>query len=307
MSGIGEQLEDYLRVRRSLGHQLTGAEYLLRQFLAYLEQAGAASITTDLALAWAVLPGASAVYHAQRLSAARGFASWLRAADPRTQVPPARLLTARPTRTLPYLYGPAEITGIAEAAWRLRHPASRHAYHALTGLLASTGLRVSEAISLERDDVMTGEGLVRVSRSKFGKSREVPLHPSAAAALGSYAQHRDELFPRPQAAAFLLSSRGTPLAYRTVLWVFGRLLGLAGVHARPGQLRPTIHGLRHTFAVTTLTGWYRDGADVPALLPLLSTYMGHVDPKSTYYYLQATPELLALVAGRLQDARGEAR
>lgn len=301
---INEQLEDYLRVRRSLGHQLKGAEYLLRQFLAYLEQSGTTAITTDVALAWAVLPGASAVYHAQRLSAVRGFASWLRAADPRTQVPPAGLLTARPARALPYLYSPAEITAIAEAAWRLRRPASRHAYYALTGLLASTGLRVSEAIGLERGDVMPGEALVRVRRSKFGKSREVALHPTAAAALGDYARHRDEIFPRPQAASFLLSSSGGPLAYRTVLWVFGRLLGLAGVRAAPGQPRPRIHGLRHTFAVATLTSWYRNGADVPALLPLLSTYMGHVDPKSTYWYMQATPELLALAAARLDDEAG---
>ena len=304
---IDGQLEDYLRVRRSLGHQLAGAEYLLRQFLAYLEQAGAAAITTDLALAWAVLPGASAAYHAQRLSAVRGFASWLRAADLRTQVPPAGLLTARPARVLPYLYSPAEIAGIAEAAWRLRHPASRHAYHALVGLLASTGLRVSEAISLERADVMTADGLARVRRTKFGKSREVPLHPTAAAALADYARHRDELFPRPQAASFLLSSSGTPLVYRTVLWVFGRLLDLAGVHAAAGQPRPRIHSLRHSVAVAPLTGWYHDGANVPALLPLLSTYMGHVDPKSTYYYMQATAELLALAAARLEDTGRAAR
>jgi integrase/recombinase XerD len=284
MSGIRQALEDYLRVRRSLGHKLDGAEYLLRQFLDWLEQAGAATITTDLALAWAALPGASDVYHAQRLSAVRGFASWLRATDPLAQVPPAGLLPARPARALPYLYSPEEITAIMEAAGRLRHPASRHAYRALVGLLASTGLRVSEAISLDRADVMARDGLLRVTRSKFGKSREVPLHPSAAAALEQYAQRRDELFPRPQAASFLLSSTGKRLVYRTVQWVFGRLLDLAGVHAGPAQPRPGIHSLRHSFAVATLAGWYRDGADVAALLPLLSTYMGHVDPKSTYYY-----------------------
>ena len=164
---------------------------------------------------------------------------------------------------------------------------------------------MSEAISLQRGDVMTGERLVRVTRSKFGKSREVPLHPSAAAALEEYARHRDELFPRPQAGAFLLGPAGSPLPYTTVAGAFRRLLDLAGVHAGPGQPRPGIHSLRHTFAVATLTGWYRDGADVASLLPLLSTYMGHTDPRSTYYYLQACPELLALAAARLQDAPGE--
>lgn len=298
MSGLDSQLAGYLRVRRSLGHQLTGAEFQLRQFLAWLDQAGATVITTDLALAWAVAPGASQVYHAQRLSAVRGFAAWLHTADPATQVPPAGLLPARPARSLPYLYRPGEITAIIDAAGRLRHPAAQLAYATLIGLLASTGMRVSEAIGLQRGDVLAGEGLVRVTRSKFGKSREVPLHPTAAAALERYARRRDELFPGRQ-AAFLVSSAGTPLVYRTVLWVFGRLLQLAGVQAGPGQPQPRIHSLRHSFAVATLTGWHRDGADVPALLPLLSTYMGHTDPKSTYYYMQATPELLALAAARV--------
>ena len=306
MSGLHDALDGYLTVRRALGHKLTGAEYLLRQFLDWLDEAGAATITTDLALAWALQPAASAVYHAQRLSAVRGFASWLHSSDPLTQVPPAGLLPARPARPLPYLYRPEEITAIMGAASRLRlHPASRCAYPALVGLLASTGLRVSEAISLQRGDVMTGERLVRVTRSKFGKSREVPLHPSAAAALEQYARCRDELFPRPPAGAFLLGPAGSPLAYTTVAGAFRRLLDLAGVQAGTGQPRPGIHSLRHSFAVATLTGWYRDGADVGSLLPLLSTYMGHADPRSTYYYLQACPELLALAAARLQDAPGE--
>lgn len=302
MSGLHDALDGYLTVRRALGHKLTGGEYLLRQFLGYLDQAGAATITTDLALAWALLPAASDVYHAQRLSAVRGFASWLHASDPLTQVPPSRLLPARPARKLPYLYRPEEITAIMAAAGRLRlHPASRLTYPALVGLLASTGIRVSEAIALQRGDVMADEGLLRVTRAKFGKQREVPLHPSAASALGEYARCRDELFPRPKAGAFLLGPSGSPLAYTTVVGTFRRLLELAGVHAGPGQPPPLIHSLRHTFAVATLTGWYRDGADVPALLPLLSTYMGHVDPRSTYYYLQAFPELLALAAARLPD------
>src|SRR5258707_8415322 len=149
-----------------------------------------------------------------------------------------------------------------EAAGLLRHPASRCAYPVLVGLLASTGLRVSEAISLGRGDVTASEGLVRVTRSKFGKSREVPLHPSAAAALGSYAQRRDELFPRPQAGSFLLSSAGAPLVYRTVLWVFGRLLVLAGGHARARPPPPRIHRLRHSFALSALAGGVLRGPGV---------------------------------------------
>ena len=308
MTEIHSALKDYLVIRRALGHDLTGAQYLLEQFLAFLDQSGTAGVTTELAITWATLPaGASAVYQAQRLSAVRGFASWLQSIDPSTEVPPAGIFPARPVRAVPYLYTGEEIAAIMAATQKLRYPMRRCTYHALVGLLASTGLRVGEAIRLDRADVCPDPGLVRVLRSKFGKSREVPLHPSTVEALGRYARQRDQLCPQPRSASFFLTVTGTRLVYRTVHSVFHRLLrhaGLGGTQPAPG---PRIHGLRHAFAVSTLTGWYQAGADVPALLPLLSTYMGHTDPRSTYWYLSATPELLALAARRLEDAFEEGR
>ena len=303
MSEMHSALKDYLVVRRALGHKLIGAEYLLEQFLAFLDQSGATRITTELAIAWATLPtDASAVYQAQRLSAVRRFASWLQSIEPSTEVPPTDILTARPVRAVPYLYTDDEIAAIMAATQSLRSPMRRCTYEALVGLLVTTGLRVGEATRLDRGDVCFGPDLVWVLGSKFDKSREVPLHPSTAQALRRYGQRRDELCPEPRSASFFLSGAGTRLIYHNVHSVFQKLLRHARLGARSGRGGPRIHDFRHTFATNTLVDWYRAGADVQAMLPLLSTYMGHVDPKSTFWYLSATPELLGLAARRLEEA-----
>ncbi len=302
MTGLHAALEDYLAIRRALGHKLAGAEYLLRKFIAYLGEQGATTVTTAIAIAWATLPaGASGVYQAQRLSAVRGFASWLQTIDPSAEVLPAGVLTARAARAVPYLYTNDEIAAIMAAAQSLRYPMRRCTYEALVGLLAVAGLRVGEAIRLDRDDVCFDPGLVRVIRSKFGKSREVPLHPSTVKALRRYAERRDQLCPEPKADSFFLSATGERLVYRSVVSVFHRLIRHAGLGPRSERRRPRIHDLRHSFAASTLLDWHRAGMDVQAMMPLLSTYMGHVDPKSTYWYLTATPELLGLAARRLED------
>jgi integrase/recombinase XerD len=246
MTGLDAALEDYLAVRRVLGHKLAGAEYLLRKFTAYLDQAGATTVTAGLAIAWATLPaGTSAVYQAQRLSAVRGFASWLQSTNPSAEVPPAGVLTARAARAVPYLYTGDEVTALMAAAHSLRYPLRRLTYEALVGLLATAGLRVGEAIRLDRNDVCFDPGLVRVIASKFGKSREVLLHPSAVEALRSYAERRHQLCPEPKADSFFLSATGERLVYRSALSVFHRLIRHAGLGPRSERCRPRIHDLRH--------------------------------------------------------------
>jgi integrase len=187
------------------------------------------------------------------------------------------------------------------ATRRLGDPMRCHTYYAFVGLLISTGLRVGEAIRLDCHDLDPDAGLLRVVDSKFGKSREIPLHASTVGELDRYRRRRDRCWPGPKSPAFFLNAAGTRLAYSTVRSTFQGLLRHAGLRTHPGRGNPRIHDTRHTFAVNTLIGWYRDGADVNALLPLLSTYLGHVDPKSTYWYLSATPELLGLAAQRLED------
>jgi integrase len=175
-------------------------------------------------------------------------------------------------------------------------------YETLIGLLAATGMRVGETTRLDRTDVNLAEGFLVVRMSKFGKSREVPLHPSVTMALARYAKKRDETRLKPRSPSFFISSRGTRLEKTTMCETFRRLVEAAGVGAR-GPTTPHIHDLRHTFAVQTLIRWYRDGKDVQAYLPRLSTYLGHLDPRSTYWYLSAAPELLALAAGRLEATK----
>lgn len=301
MSPLGQALADYLRIRRALGFKLDQAERLLTQFIAYLHDHHADAPTIDHALAWARLPTAATPrWWAQRLTTVRGFAAHLHTLDPRAEVPPPGLLRGGPRRAIPYLYSQADITALVHAAGTLARPLGAATYQTLIGLLAVTGMRVGEAIRLDRDDLDADhDGLLTVRDSKFGTSRLVPLHPTTVAALRAYLQARDRLLPAPASAALLISTAGTRLGYNNVWRTFHRLVRQVGITARSASCQPRIHDLRHSFAVATMLDWYARGADVPALLPRLSTYLGHADPKHTYWYLQAAPELLTLAAHRL--------
>ncbi len=305
MSALGQAVDDYLLVRRVLGSKLESEARLLADFVAFVEAAGTTTVTTELAVAWAKLPGEDAhpSYLGRRLCAVRGFARHLQAFDPATEVPPAQLLPVRPCRAVPYLYSEADIAALIGAARSLT-PALRSAtYQTLIGLLSVTGMRIGEAIRLDRDDLDWDEGLVTVWHSKFDKSRELPLNPSTLKALRAYASLRDRLCPAPKAPSFFASSAGTRLVYVTVQGTFARLARHAGLAARSERCRPRLHDLRHTFACRILLGWYRDGVDVDAHLPRLSTFMGHADPSGTYWYLSAVPELLSLAAERRDHIR----
>ena len=221
-------------------------------------------------------------------------------------MPPPGLLPAKPHRAVPYLYSDADIAALMAAARQFRSPLRAATFEALVGLLAVTGLRIGEALRLDRDDVDLAEGVLRIRVSKFGKSREVPVHASTVDALAAYARRRDQLCPRPTGPSFFVSTAGTRLLYCSAHLAWLELVRRAGLQPRSAKCRPRPHDLRHSFAVRTLLGWYRDGADVAARMPLLSTYLGHVHPANTYWYLSAAPELLALVAARL-DAADSAR
>jgi integrase/recombinase XerD len=242
-------------------------------------------VTIEAAMAWATQPsGAAAVWHKHRLIAVRGFAAHLKTLDPDCQVPPRRLLPTCGERVPPYLYSDEEIAALVHAAGTLARPLQAATYHALISLLAVTGLRAGEAIRLTRGDVNLDTALIAVINSKFGKSRLVPLHPVTAGMLCRYAARRDQLRPAPATTSFFISTTGKPLLPSSIDSTFARLLGLAGICTPPGQARPRIHDFRHSLAVRTLLEWYRSGADVPARLPLLSTWLGHADPASTFWY-----------------------
>ena len=285
MSPLRQALEDYLAVRRSLGFKLERDGLLLGQYLTWLEGQGTATITADNALAWVTLPAAAGgAWLTMRMSVVRGFAAYARTLDQRHQVPPAGLLPPRRHRAVPYLYSAADIAALITAAGSLRYPLRAATYQALIALLSVTGLRIGEAISLDDGDFDSGHEMLTVRNGKFGKSRLIPLHPSTAAALRGYQRHRRELKPRPVTPALFVSTPGRRLAYVNVSQTFVILVRKAGLTARSASCHPRLHDLRHSFAVATLLDWYRDGSDVAARLPLLSTYLGHADPKNTYWY-----------------------
>lgn len=306
MTDFSAAAADYLVTRRAMGYKLAYQGQMVEQFAAYLDGAGAEHLTIAAALSWARQPiGARPVWWAVRLSTARGFARFLSAVDPATEVPPAGLLPEPNHRAVPYIYSDEDIEGLRRAAGRLNTEHRADTYQTLIALIAVTGMRVGEAVRLDGDDVDLGEGLLTIRNTKFGKSRQVPLHPSTVEALAAYARRRDERRSVPKSPSFFTSAIGTRVLRDNVCTVFPRLVREAGLRS-PNRLRPPrAHDLRHTFAVRCVIGWYRQGLDVEARMPLLSTWLGHVDPGSTYWYLTGVPELLELVADRL-DAGGEA-
>jgi integrase len=303
MSALRGELERYLTIRRALGFKLARAELLLADFLGYLDAVGADTVTTENALAWASLPpNGGSSWWGTRLSVVRAFARHLHAIDPVHEVPPTGLLPAKSHRAVPYLYSDGDIAALLAAARELRSPLRATTFETLIGLLAVTGLRIGEALRLDREDVELDDGVLQIRKTKFGKSREVPLHPSTVEALAAYARRRDELCPRPRDPSLFVSTAGSRLRYDNTHLSWLGLVRSAELQPRSATCRPRPHDLRHSFAVGTLLAWYRDGVDVGAHMPLLSTYLGHVHPANTYWYLSAAPELLGLVAARLDAA-----
>lgn len=300
MTSLADHVDDYLQVRRAMGFKLEDHGRLLPQFVAFLDERGETTVTVDLAVAFATLPRDVQPFRwKQRLTVIRGFAGYLAGFDPATEVPPCGLLGYRRQRPTPYLFADHDIDRLFAAAGTLRNPLMAATHQTLFGLLAVTGMRIGEALRLDRDDVDVATGTIDIVRTKFNKSRRIPIHASTVTALRRYVILRDRLCPCPSHPAFFLSTVGTRLGDRRVRAVFADLVDRVAFEARPGCRRPRIHDLRHSFAVATLVGWYRTETDVAVLMPLLSAYLGHVDPTSTYWYLQASPELLGLAAQRL--------
>lgn len=303
MSTLEQALGDYLRLRRGLGYELERDEPQLERFVAFLEQAGAERITTELALRWARIPNTEhAIVWRKRLSMVRQFARYLATIDPLNEVPAADLLPAHRPRIAPYIYAPQEIEALVAAARLLPRPATAALSATVIGVLATTGLRLREALALDRTDVDLDDGVLDIRPCKNHRQRLVPLHPSVTAALSRYARARDEHCPSVDTPAFFTNSRGGRPTKSGFANLFHVLIAQAGLEGRGERVRPRPHDLRHTFAVRTLINWHHQGEDIDRKMPTLSTYLGHVSPESTYWYLQSVPELQVLVTERLEQA-----
>jgi integrase/recombinase XerD len=300
MTALEHGADDYVTLRRRMGFKFEEAAELLADYIRQIVGRGESLVTIDSALEWAQASGTHPNWWAKRLSVVRGFAKHMAALEPGVghQVPPYGLVPTRPQRATPFIYAPRDVVSLMEAAREL--PSSRWALtmEVAIGLLAATGMRIGELVRLDLGDVDLSQGLLTVRSSKFGKSRRVPLHSSTTAALRDYvavsAKHASGR------TALLVSTRGERVRYDSIHRTFHRLARQLGLRHPTTGRPPRIHDLRHSYAVSSLLGWYRSGADAAARMHLLTTYLGHNDPVDTYWYFSATPELMALAAERLE-------
>lgn len=303
---LDAQLVAYVSLRQALGFQMQAETVLLREFVGFVnthEHTG--PIRAQIALEWACQeamhrgPGGAA----RRLSIARGFLLYLQAWVPDTEVPAPGLLPS-PRRPKPFVFTPTQITALLEGAQTSRPRGSLrpHTLSTLIGLLASTGLRVGEAIRLQINQVKLelDPPQLHILETKFHKSRIVPLHPSTAERLRQYRNQRAHLHYDALSDAFLVSEQGQPLHYRALHDWFTRLCQRSAITPIDGRRPPCLSSFRHTFAVTRMQRWYEQGLDVQALLPHLSVYLGHVHPQESYWYLTSVPELLSTAAHRFE-------
>ena len=306
MSPLQSLLDEYLALRRALGHKLRSQGQELQQFVEFAGERGADHITLDLAIGWVMRqPQVNAgERRRRRLGIIRQFAEYCSGHDPRTVIPPPDLLPDRYQRPTPYICSDAEVAQLVKAAEGLPSNTGLRprTYTTILGLYAVAGLRCSEAVQLDRDDVDFGDRVLTIRGTKFGKSRLVPIHSTTADVLRDYADCRDRLCRTPRSPSFFLSERGARLNHSTVRKTFVSLSRQIGLR-RPGDPHgPRLHDLRHRMAVNTLLRWYQDGVDVGRHLPELSTYLGHVRVSDTYWYLTATPELLHRAMVRVEQA-----
>ena len=290
-----------MTLRRSMGFKFASPEQRHKGFVRFMAEREAKVITYPLALEWATLPLGKRPSWALRFADLRGFSQYLRSREPRTAALPTRVL-AFPSRAKPYLYSDRQIAQLLTAALDLP-PANalrRWTYHSLFGLLIVTGLRIGEAMALRRDDVDLKQGILTVHGAKFGKSRLVPLHATTREILRRYAARRDAHLDPPRSPYFFVTEHGGQLLHQYVYRVFWRISRQIGLRSASDHTGPRIHDFRHRFAVKTLIGRYRSGQPIEQLLPVLSTYLGHVCVQDTYWYFSGCPELLGHAVKRLE-------
>jgi integrase/recombinase XerD len=284
-------IETYLALRRVTGFAMSNAEYLLKSFAAFAAERGQTHVETQTTINWAAL-GPSVAQRDARLKVVCRFVRHVQVEDTKHELPPANHFGARKRRRTPHIYTADEIGRLVEAALRLRPMGGLrpHTHATLIALLSATGLRISEALKLTITDV-TRDGLL-IRETKFRKTRLVPLHDTAAAGLERYLARRG---PGSDDDPVFIDKRGRALRYIAVKETFDRLVGKAGITSRSAR-RPRLHDLRHTFAVRALQGSPSGRSRCGAHMVALATYMGHVNITATYWYLEATAELMRDVA-----------
>lgn len=302
MKSLRQGVNEYLEYRHRLGFKLKMTRCWLISFLSFMEINQEKHITIKRALAFATIdPESKPITYAKRLSAIRKFAIYWSATDPKTEIPPKNLLPNSYKRSLPYIYTDAEIVRLLEYREDSNNTFNQYAYFVLFGLLAVTGMRIGEALALLVEDVDLQNGIITIRESKFRKSRHIPVHKSTIKVLKKFADYRDRYFQNQVSSYFLVHHKGKKLFRSEAERIFRDRLIKTGIAKQKEHCHPTIMSLRHSFAVKILLKWYKqDLTSIDSHIYILSTYLGHVRPSNTYWYLTATPELLKLVVARCE-------
>lgn len=304
-SNMQERVEAYLQARRCVGYilHIEGAQLL--RFARYADERGHSHhITIDVAVAWANdSPKSNQIGRARRLEVVRSLAKYCVIFEPETEIPPIGLLGAAHQRKTPHIYGDHEIDLLLERASELqpKQGLRPRTMHCLFGLLVATGLRVSEALRLDRNDVDLRQRVLLVRMTKFRKSRYVPIHKKVCEVLSRYVAFRDQRLTAAQSPSFFLLDDGSALQYRQALYAFHTIRAKLGWGICPNGRYPRLYDLRHTFVCKRLLAWYQQGVDVHRMMPVLSTYLGHAKVTDTYWYLTGIPALMKIVATRFEE------
>jgi integrase len=307
---LAARVEQYLAERRRLGFYLNKMRYGLDGLVEHVRKTRhRGALTVEMMSAWARQArqgdGTPATW-ARRLRLLRPFTRWLQQFEPATEVPDESIFGPLPGRLAPHIYHDEELIALLEAAGRLGPRSSPRGavMQTLFGLLACTGMRISEALALTDADVDLKAGVLTIRQSKFGKSRLVPLHLTAVAALQRYRRERDRYVRTTPQTPLFIATRGQllgqPLSDRQAHRIFDQLRRQLGWTGRGAHGAPRIHDLRHSFAVRRLMLWHQQGVDLDQRMLALSTYLGHVKVSSTYWYFTAVPELMAIVGQRFE-------
>ncbi|MEN6358298.1 MAG: tyrosine-type recombinase/integrase [Armatimonadota bacterium] len=303
---FAEYLIRYINLRRSFGLKFASQSGILHKFDGYVyDLSHTGLLTQELAIGFATAnPNVTAQECARRYATIRNFSDFLATFEPQTPLLDPKALYARRVRPPAHIYSEEELVRLLELAKRIapKNPMRGFALHAMVGLAAGTGLRISEVVALDRADVDMKSGVIMVRRTKFFKDRLVPVHSTVLAVLNQYARLRDAAHPQSQSPAFFLHQWGRRFSKHTLQMTYWDLTRRAGLRGDSGD-GPTFHDLRHTFAVRRLAAWYREGKDVNAMLPMLATYMGHAHYTDTAYYITAIPELMELAAQRARTSQ----
>jgi integrase len=305
---LSEELARYLSIRRNLGFDLRTDERILRRFVQHAETVDVQYVSIELFIGWRKAFGnANQSTWSRRLGIVRVFAQWLHGIDHHHEIPPHGLVPDRTQRSRPYIYSPEEIRDLIRLAGELPSVNGIRSltYPVLFGLIAATGLRISEALSLDCSDVDLDAGVLTIRRGKLGKARLIPLSNTTVTQLGAYTKERDRLLER-KSQPFFVADRGERVSDCGARYNFAVISQSLGLRSKQRFYKhgrgPRIHDLRHTFAVRTMISWYRSGLDPSREMIKLTTYLGHSHPGHTYWYIEAVPELLVLASERAEQS-----